>query len=241
MSGNNLELWNQFCVTDLKFTKPAKKGAYEFTSVTPMYQKKLMTDALGPQGIAWGIEVGSESFEYKEIGETILLIYKAVMFFNFKGDLGRIPIAATEKLCYKTQGANGYLKIDDEADKKVKTAALTKGLSELGVTADVHMGIHMNNEYQEYASAKLRVESGDDEQIRAANDDFKDWFDKQVSTLKLSKSEGVVDRIMRVLEPSVNDKLTVLKATPQKREAVKNRLYKAADAAKEAIKNKDSK
>lgn len=241
MSNNNLELWNRFCVTDTKFTKEATKGAYKFTSIAPMYQKKLMTDALGPQGIAWGVEIGSESWEYKEIGETILLIYKAVLFYNFKGDLGRLTIAATEKLAYKTQGANGYLKIDDEADKKVKTAALTKGLSELGVTADVHMGLHMEHEYQEYASAKLRVESGDDDQIRAANDDFKAWFDSQVKTLGLSTSEGVVNRIMRVLEPSVRDKLTVLKATPQKRTAVINRLFAAADAAKEAIKNKDAK
>lgn len=238
---NNMELWNQVFTTDLKYTKPAKKGAYQFTSISPMYQKMLATKALGPQGQGWGVEVGSETYDYKEVGTTTLLIYKGVLFYNYDGKVGRIPIAATEKLAYQTQGASGYLKIDDEADKKVRTAALTKGLSEIGVTADIHMGLHENYEYQEYASAKLRVESGDDEQVRAANDDFKAWFDKQVKTIGLSTSDSMVDRLMYVTEPAMNDKLTVIKASPDKRQAAQNRLYKAADAAKEAIKNKDSK
>lgn len=240
MTNKNMELWDQVCVTDAKFTKPAKKGAYQFTSIAPMYQKRQATKALGPQGINWGVKVGSETFEYKEIGTTTLLIYKAVMFYRWDGEVGEIPIAATEKLAYQTQGANGYLKIDDEADKKVRTAALTKGLSEIGVTADIHMGLHENHEYQEYASAKLRVESGDDQQIRAANDDFKAWFDKQVETIGLSTSGSMVDRMMRVVEPSMNDKLTVIKASQDKRTAAQNRLYKAADSAKEAINNKEN-
>lgn len=240
MSSKNMALWDKVFTTDINFTKQAKKGAYQFTSIAPMYQKKRATEALGPQGIGWGVKVGSETYEYKEVGTTTLLIYKAVMFFKFDGEIGEIPIAATEKLCYQTQGANGYLKIDDEADKKVRTSALTKGLSEIGVTADIHMGLHENYEYQEMASAKLRVESGDDESIRKANDDFKAWFDKEVKTLQLATNERAVTMLTKALEGKLKDRLTIIKASTEKREAAINRLYKSADVAIEKLQEKNN-
>lgn len=241
MSNKNMELWNKVFTTDVKYTKPAKKGAYNFTSITPMYQKMRATEALGPQGIYWGVEVGSETFDYKEVGTTTLLIYRAVMFYKYNGEDGRIPIAATEKLAYQTQGANGYLKIDDEADKKVRTAAMTKCLSEIGVTADIHMGLHENYEYSEYASAKLRVESGDDESIRAVNDEFKEWFNTQIKTISLCPNENAVNLVTQRTENQMRDKLIVMKASQEKKEAAQKRLYAAADAAKQAITNKELK
>lgn len=241
MSNNNLELWDKVFTTDTQYTKPAKKGAYNFTSITPMYQKMVATKALGPQGIGWGVEVGSESFEYKEVGTTTLLIYRAVMFYKFGGEVGRIPIAATEKLCYQTQGANGYLKIDDEADKKVRTAALTKGLSEIGVTADIHMGLHENHEYQEYSSAKLRIESGDSKEIRAVNDEFKEWFVKESKSLHLAPSANAVNMMYDRINSKMADKLTIIKASQDKRQQMVNRLFAEAEKAKENLANKDSK
>lgn len=228
----NLALMSKVFKTDVSFTKPAKKGAYQFTSIAPMYQKARATEALGPQGIGWGVKVGSETFDYKEIGETILLIYRAVMFFKWDGEVGEIPIAATEKLAYKTQGANGYLKVDDEADKKVKTAALTKGLSEIGVSADIHMNLHTNYEFQEFSNAVERMASGDDAQIRAANDEFKEWFNERVNTINLCTNEHAIVTVTNRTEQIMTDKLTVLKATQERRTKMQQKLYAAADAAK---------
>ena len=234
----NLDLWNKVCTTDVKYTKPAKKGAYQFTSITPMYQKYLATKALGPQGVFWGVEPESESFVYKEVGTTILLIYRAVMFYKLDGETGRIPIAATEKLAYQTQGANGYLKIDDEADKKVRTAALTKGLSEIGVTADIHMGLHENYEYQEYASAKLRSESGSDQELINLKEEFKVWFKKEKETLALLPNENAVGLVCNRIEIAMMDKLTIAKADHETKNGYKQKLYAAADAAILKLKEK---
>lgn len=234
----NTELWDQVFTTDTQFTKSAKKGAYQFTSITPMHQKHLATKALGPQGIGWGVEPDSEVFEYKEVGTTTLLIYKAVMFFKFGGELGRIAIAATEKLCYQTQGANGYLKIDDEADKKVKTAALTKGLSEIGVCADIHMGLHENYEYAEYASAKLKSESGSDEELVKLQEDFKSWFDTQTKAIALIPNVPAIITVTNRLLVTMKDKLVLIKATPEQKQAWTDKLTKISDRAIAAIENK---
>ena len=46
-----------------------------------------------------------------------------------------------------------YLKIDDEADKKVRTSAVSKVLSELGFNADIFKGYYDSQGYSEYASS----------------------------------------------------------------------------------------
>ena len=69
---SNLKLWDSVKKTDPAFTKKASKGAHNFTSVAPMYQNKKATEAFGPQGIGWGVVIGSEVFTEKEYGTTIL-------------------------------------------------------------------------------------------------------------------------------------------------------------------------
>ena len=228
---DNLELWNSVFKTDLKFTKPAKKGAYQFTSISPMYQKFRATEAMGPQGIGWGVKVGSESWEYKEVSTTTLIIYRAIMFFSFNGEKGEIPINAMEKLSYQTQGANGYLKIDDEADKKVRTAALTKGLSEIGVSADVHMNLHTDHQYSEMVAAEIRIKEGDNSQLNAEKELFKSWFEDQVRAINLCPNDRAVKQVVNRLDPVMQDKMTILKSTPQQREIMTAKLYKSADNA----------
>ena len=148
---SNLDLWKSVEKTDEAYTKKAKKGAHHFTSISPTYQFKKATEVFGSYGQGWGIDTESEKFSTMEIGETILINYDAVLYYP----QGKFPIHATEKLAYKTQGASGYLKIDDEARKKVVTNAITKGLSMLGFNADIFMGLFDDIEYVN----NLRIES----------------------------------------------------------------------------------
>ena len=114
-SKDNLKLWESVDKTDPFYTKEAKKGMFKFTSITPVYQFKKATEAFGIQGIDWGVIPASEVFQEKEYGTTIIISYDAILFFNYNGKKGEIPIHASEKICFQTQGANGYMKIDDEA------------------------------------------------------------------------------------------------------------------------------
>lgn len=242
MSDNNpnLSLWNEVFVTDTKFTKEAQKGQHRFTSISPMYQKYKMTAAVGAQGIAWGVEIGSESFEYKEIGTTTLLIYKAILFYEWEGRTGRLPIGATEKIAYITKSGEGYLKIDDEADKKVRTSAMTKGLSELGVSADIFMNLHMDQEYQEYASAKLRVDSGNEEEIQAAKDEFKEWFNKELKNLGLAPSIHALNLMCESFYGKARDKMIILKVSKQDINLTLEKINKRSAQVAEEINNKQA-
>ena len=166
---SNLKLWKSVEETDVKYTKKAKKGMHKFTSITPMSQFKKATEQFGIQGIGWGIKIGSEVFMEQTIGTTSLLNYDAILFFKYEGELGEIPVHATEKLSYQTQGANGYLKIDDEVRKKVVTNAKTKGLSELGFNADIFMGQFDDPNYVDYIAYEQSINQAEDkeEEIKA--------------------------------------------------------------------------
>jgi len=181
MSNDNLKLWKNVETTEVKYTKQAKKGMHKFTSITPMSQFKQATEQFGIQGIGWGVEIGSEVFTEQTVGTTNLLNYDAILFFKFDGDLGRIPIHATEKLSYQTQGANGYLKIDDEVRKKVVTNAKTKGLSELGFNADIFMGQFDDPNYVDYIRFEQEINRADDkeQEIKEKINEFNEWCKKE--------------------------------------------------------------
>ena len=97
------------------------------------------------------------------------------MYFTYETRRGNIPIAASVKESYVTK--SGKLIVDDEAIKKVRTDALTKGLSELGFNADVYKGFHDFKEYAAYADnqeAEKQAEKEEEKQITEA-EEYADW------------------------------------------------------------------
>ena len=198
---SNLKLWDAVKKTDPLYTKPAKKGAYKFTSVAPMYQNFKATEQFGIQGIGWGIVVGSEVFTEKEYGTTIILSYDATLFFMVDGVKGEIPIHASEKACYMTQGGNGkqgYMKIDDEVRKKVVTNAKTKGLSELGFSADIFMGMFDDPNYVDYLNLEMSLEKAEDKdkEITDKTEEFKEWCRKECACYSAVGGKRTLDLLL---------------------------------------------
>jgi len=198
---NNLDLWDSVSKTDPAFTKQASKGAHNFTSVAPMYQNKKATEQFGVQGIGWGVVVGSEVFTEKEYGTTTILSYDATMFFILDGQRGEIPIHASEKSCYKTngyKGKEGYMKIDDEVRKKVVTNAKTKGLSELGFSADIFMGMFDDPNYVDYLNFEMSLEKADDREQESKNkiEEFNGWCKKEASCYSAASSQRTLDLLL---------------------------------------------
>ncbi|HHZ70467.1 MAG TPA: hypothetical protein EYN67_07845 [Flavobacteriales bacterium] len=195
---SNLKLWKSVEETDVKYTKKAKKGMHKFTSITPMSQFKKATEQFGIQGIGWGIKIGSEVFMEQTIGTTSLLNYDAILFFKYEGELGEIPVHATEKLSYQTQGANGYLKIDDEVRKKVVTNAKTKGLSELGFNADIFMGQFDDPNYVDYIAYEQSINQAEDkeEEIKAKIEEFNVWCRSEVACYTAIKNERTLNLLL---------------------------------------------
>jgi hypothetical protein len=148
---NNMDIWEKVCKTDVSSTKKAKIGQHNITAICPQSQRKAATLMFGPYGIGWGLNSDSESFEFIDVGDTKLCLYRATMFYiDEHTDRGEFTICSTVKVSYVTQGKNGspgYLRVDDEFAKKAQTDALTKGLSFLGFNSDVFEGKFDDSKY----------------------------------------------------------------------------------------------
>lgn len=234
MSETNLSIWNQVEKTSSKNVKPVTNGGRTYSSINPTSQKKKATEVFGPYGQGWGVEPETEKYDYKEFsGGTILIVYRATMFYKHGGETGRLPISATEKLAYVTQGGKGYLKIDDEAEKKVRTNAVTKGLSELGFNADIFLGQWDDAEYKAVRDMEdhlARTENFEVEQKKGI-EELRVWINRETETLASMKSANTVTMVTNKIEEKFRAKAQLLKISQELFDSMIGKLHKSADAA----------
>lgn len=141
----NLSLWNQVDKTNPAHTKEVKLGR-KFTAIDAHYQVMRATEVFGPCGQGWGIRnshyqvltLDAQNPHYS------LLQFTAQLWYNWDGQEGVLDIAADIELFEDTR--NGWKRVED-SHKKVRTDAVTKGLSWLGFSADVFLGRFSDNKY----------------------------------------------------------------------------------------------
>ena len=138
---DNLKFWESVEKTNPANTKGAKIGQLSITAINATSQAKAATDKWGMYGNTWGLK--DITYAYMDIEETKLALVGAVFYYPD----GEFELHSSIKVCYKTNGANGYLKIDDGFMKKIETDLTTKGLSKLGFNTDVFMGLYDDNRY----------------------------------------------------------------------------------------------
>ena len=229
---SNLKLWNSVEKTDPSLTKPAKVGGQNRLSLGAQQKKKFITAALGVYGIHWGPVSGSETLERINYPDgTVILQYMATAFFLYGGEKGTFPIAAAIKEAYITNGGKGYLKIDDEAVKKVRTDALTKGFTDLGFNADIYMGKHDDYEYLREVSEEFKIENASDkdqakaDQIKALFEDTNKVIDQIKEATTMNMLEGLFKAMARRI--GEKDKSLIIALTKAK-DAAKERLNEAS-------------
>jgi hypothetical protein len=200
----NLALWNSVEKTDPSKTKDASVSGQKRTAVDAQYKKKMITEAFGPYGIKWGVVVGSESFDRTHFeNQTCILHYMANAYYLHDGERGEFPIAASIKESYVTKNGSGYLKIDDEAIKKVRTDALTKGFTDLGFCADIHMGMFDDQDYVRGVAAEQALKEADDREAKQREEyqKIKDYIDEQIKSVQsMSNPAQAVKAYNRVIE-----------------------------------------
>ena len=203
---NNLKLWDSVEKTDPSKTKDATIGGQKRTAVDAQYKKKLITKAFGPYGLRWGVVVGSEKFDRTNYeNQTCILHYMADAYYFMDGERGSFPIAASIKETYMTRGGNPYLKIDDEAIKKVRTDALTKGFTDLGFCADIHMGMFEDQDYIRGVAAEKAIEKADEKELVAKQkyEEIKSYVTEQIEAIgnvtnpaqALKSFDRVIDKV----------------------------------------------
>ena len=138
---DNLSLWNKVEKTNPAHTKDAKIGQLSIKAINAQSQIKEATKQFGTYGNNWGLK--NLQYSFMDIGTTKMAMLGAEFYYPS----GEFEIHTTLKIAYMTQGANGYLKIDDDFMKKMETDVTTKALSKLGFNADVFMGLYDDNRY----------------------------------------------------------------------------------------------
>jgi hypothetical protein len=142
----NLRHWNALGKTDPKQTKPfSRAGGFKGTATKPIWLTMRLTEHFGPCGVGWGM--GKPEFHTVAAGDEILVFCTVSLWY--------IDEAApeTEATVYGVGGdkvlgknKNGPF-TDDEAFKKAYTDALSNAMKQIGVAADVHMGLFEDNKY----------------------------------------------------------------------------------------------
>lgn len=181
----NLKLWNSVCVTPPAHTTKAKVSGQNRTTVKAIYQKEKATEIFGIQGISWGVKVGSEVYSRVHLDDgEIMLQYESVMFFVYNGERGELPIAAAimERNTFKRGTDAQYQKMDHEAIKKVRTDAMTKGLSELGFNADIFKGWYDSQGYSDYAAEQTNETETEKAEAKAVQEaeNYAEWKKEQL-------------------------------------------------------------
>jgi hypothetical protein len=222
---NNLKLWNSVCETDPDYTKHVtQRGGY--TSVSPQYQIREATEQFGPYGSGWGFE--SISFDYRFVSDSGLVIINAVFFYILNEKRATFPITNAWPM---KSGAGDKARFDPDFAKKAETNTMSKALSKLGFSADVFLGHFDDAEYVNMMDAKARIESDDDDKVRQVNDEFKAWFTKECDAMHLLQNDRAVNLVYNKIYSRMQDKLTIIKASPEKREAFNNKIFKECEIA----------
>lgn len=153
---DNMNIWNQVCVTNKDTTKPIEGKGFAGTSINPTSIYEKLTGLFGPCGMGWGYTVMDEYYrEGHTDGEntTVLHVCKVGLWYEteweiiFNQDQAQAtkkkvkstPIEAFGQTYFTRHTRSGWT-TDEEAPKKSMTDAITKAASMLGVSADIYAG-----------------------------------------------------------------------------------------------------
>lgn len=151
-----LDLWHAVETTDPHFTKAfTRGGGFKGTATNATYQARKATEMFGPCGLGWGWTVLSEEILEGVDGTKVHKILLR-LWYEWQGKRGEIEQFGQTEFSGKRSSGNTYT--DEEAPKKSLTDAVSKCLSLLGFSADIHMGLYDDNKY--VAELKRQFGSG---------------------------------------------------------------------------------
>lgn len=172
----NTSLWQAVEKTDPSFTKQfSRGGGFKGTATNATYLARKATEQFGPCGTGWGVQVVDEEIidgaplllEGVVVAHERIHKVRAKLWYMRDGQRGEVEQFGQTQMVGKNK--NGFF-TDEEAPKKSLTDAMSKCLSLLGFSADIHLGLYDDNKYV----AKLEQEfANGTEDDKAKADDFK--------------------------------------------------------------------
>lgn len=144
---SNTAIWDALAKTDPKHTKPfTRAGGFKGTATKPIYHSKRMTEMFGPCGSGWGYTEPTYQVVNGADGEVAVYCWLSLWYIDPKtGERSQsIPGVGGDFVVKKIKDR---LVTDDEAFKKAKTDAEGNAMKELGMSADIHMGMFDDSKY----------------------------------------------------------------------------------------------
>lgn len=150
---SNMSVWSAVERTDPKYTKQfSRGGGFKGTATNATYLARKATETFGPCGTGWGINVLNEEVitgaPHIIDGQVVAydLIHKvhARLWYALDGKRGEVEQFGQTQIVGRNK--NGFY-TDEEAPKKSLTDAMSKCLSLLGFSADIHLGLYDDNKY----------------------------------------------------------------------------------------------
>lgn len=139
---SNTVLWDSLTKSDPKHTKPfSRAGGFKGTSLKPIWMTHRMTEAFGPCGVGWGME--RPEFQVVTADKEILVYCTTALWHSDRANI--VYGVGGDKVM--TVRNNGNVFCDDEAFKKAYTDSLSNAMKQIGMAADIHMGLHDDDKY----------------------------------------------------------------------------------------------
>jgi hypothetical protein len=201
MTDKNMKIWNKVDKTDTRYTKDAKVGGQQITSLNGTAMIMKATEVFGPAGFGFGWTVLEERFDKGaemfvgeaekraslgfELNHTIKIKFWAVL----DGVRGEFEQYGCTPYLYKSKYGTTT---DGEAPKKSLTDAIKKSLSMLGFSADVFLGMFDDHEYVQALAEEQQVEHAEDriaEEERQKQERL-DFIQSVIESLKTARTKN---------------------------------------------------
>lgn len=214
MSDKNMQIWSKVDKTDPQYTKAAKVGGQNITSLNGTAMIMKATEVFGPAGIGFGWNVIDERFDKGaemfsgdgdkrvSLGFELNHTVKIQFWFKIDGERGEIEQYGCTPYLYKSKYGTST---DGEAPKKSLTDAIKKALSMLGFSADVFMGMFDDPSYveirqEEEAADRVITQAAEEERAREERLSYlKSVVESMQQAGSFAELKGIHDKAVRFL------------------------------------------
>jgi len=209
MTTNNLRIWDAVSKTDPKHTKGFKRaGGFQGTAIKPIWLTKRLTEQFGPAGSGWGMH--QPEFQTVNAGDEILVFCTVALWYR-EGEMQAVVYGVGGD---KVMGKNKYGPFtNDEAFKASYTDALSNAMKQIGMGADIHMGLFEDEKYVRETTREFA--NGSPRPTNSSPTDFVDEAKKDgLINGDGSKSQYEVDK----LKKAVDNDWIIVNTTPKGKE-----------------------
>ena len=143
---NNLEYWSKCSRPPTEALKQIKGGRLKgMTDISPQWRYKIMTDMFGPVGIGWRYEVCER---WTQVAGNESAVFVAVkLYYKHNGEWSEAVSGSGGSKLVASESSG--LHFSDEAYKMAETDALSVAMKQIGVGADIYMGMWDGSKYKD--------------------------------------------------------------------------------------------